>query len=366
MGDSNAVLTTAKAAQLLGVSTRTVQLWVESGQLPSWKTPGGHRRIPRQAVLSLIENPIQEHVHLRAHAIVVAGKGRGSQWRQTGLPGSGLLLDVTEDVPIAREWLAMAPPMVVVVEDADQPERKSLTASLAHDPRFRQTVLVSMTAKGEVATAAGRPRHLHLKMAADVASASAAVIASLQQTDSETRAAVSYRLPWNESARLEAVRRSGLLRSEPEEKFDRLVRLAAHATHSPIAMFTLIAQEEQWFKSRVGFDGVATPRDWAFCNETLFANEFTVIEDLSQVESFSDNPALAKPFGFRFYAGAPVRDPLGFALGSTCIIDVVPRTLSPQEREALTTVADATSNLIWLREIERRFGSHDELTVAAS
>ena len=62
---------------------------------------------------------------------------------------------------------------------------------------------------------------------------------------------------------------------------------------------------------------------------------------------------MAEPYGFRFYAGAPVRDPLGFALGSTCVIDVKPRTLSSEEREALITIADAASNLIRLRALEQ-------------
>ena len=118
-------------------------------------------------------------------------------------------------------------------------------------------------------------------------------------------------------------------------------------------MFTLITRTEQWFKSRIGFDGEATPRDWAFCNETLVANDFTVLEDLTQIENMSHNPTLSEPHGFRFYAGAPVRDPLGFVLGSICVIDVVPRTLGTPEREAMTTIADAASSLIRMRVLER-------------
>lgn len=158
--------------------------------------------------------------------------------------------------------------------------------------------------------------------------------------------------PWNEAARLRAVEESGLVGSAPEAAFDRLVRLAAQVKRAPIAMFTLIAETEQWFKSRIGFDDDATPRDWAVCNETLVANEITVLEDLALVSSQSQNPTLSEPHGFRFYAGAPVRDPLGFALGSICVIDVVPRTLNAAEREALTTIAEAASNLIRLRVLE--------------
>ncbi|MGV6876427.1 helix-turn-helix domain-containing protein [Pseudochelatococcus sp. B33] len=347
------VLTTAKAAQLLGVSVRTAQLWVESGQLPSWKTPGGHRRIPRQAVLDLIDNSPQEHFRVAARAIVFAGEGRGFQWRIAGLPGLGLLLDVAEDIQRVRDLLVFITPMLLIIENADERERKRLVATLGNDVRFRRTTIISViTAAADHPVAMGA-QHVQIRMLPDVPAMSAAIVEYLRATEHEASEPVAYRMPWNERARLDAVRQSGLVGSAPDASYDRLVRLAAHATRAPIAMFTLITQAEQWFKSRVGFDGSTTPRDWAFCNETLVANEFTVIDDLSKAENFAQNPTLAAPYGFRFYAGAPVRDPLGFALGSICIIDVIPRTLSKDEREALTTIAEATSNLIRLRVLER-------------
>lgn len=349
------VLTTAKAAKLLGVSTRTAQLWVESGQLPSWKTPGGHRRIPHQAVLNLIDNPIQEHIGMRAHAIILAGEGRGAQWRSAGLPGSGLLLDVTEDIHTVRAWLSIAPPMLVVVENADAGERKRLAGTLSNDVRFNQSIIISLTRAGSDNRPTQSVRRVQIKMLPDV-SATSMAIADYLIAARDKEEPTAFPTPWNERARLEAVSRSGLVGSTPDAGFDRLIRLAAHATQAPIAMFTLITQAEQWFKSRIGFDGSATPRDWAFCNETLVANEFTMFEDLSKAEIFAGNPALSEPYGFRFYAGAPVRDPLGFALGSTCVIDVVPRTLSIDEREALTTVAEATSNLIRMRVLGHETG----------
>jgi excisionase family DNA binding protein len=350
--DVKDILTTAAAAQLLGISTRTAQLWVESGQLPSWKTPGGHRRIPRQAVLDLIDRPVQQPSGVRAHAIIWAGKGRGDGWRSAGLPGLGLLLQIAEGDQQVREWLALTPPMLIVVEDADEGDRKRLVASLLKDGRLAQTTIVSLARTGSDTPVSRGPQRLQLKMLPDVAATSAAIVEQLMKT-AHSDAGFAFRTPWNERARLAAVRDSGLLESAPDPGFDRLVRLAAHAIRAPIAMFTLVTQDEQWFKSRTGFDGSATPRDWAFCNETLVANELTVIEDLSKAPRFSQNPTIAQPYGFRFYAGAPVRDPLGFALGSTCVIDVKPRRLSANEREALGTIADAASNLIRLRALER-------------
>lgn len=355
------VLTTANAAELLGVSTRTAQLWVESGQLPSWKTPGGHRRIPRQAVMDLMESPVPEDVVVRAHAIILAGDGRGEAWRLAGLPALGLLVDVSEDIDTVRAWLASVPPMLVIVENSDDDTRRTLVASLEKDMRFGKTILISAAARNAVEPVAHHTNRVRAKLLPDVPATSARIVEYLQARDGAASDPFAFRMPWNEAARLEAVAQSGLVGSAPDAAFDRLVRLAAHATQTPIAMFTLITRTEQWFKSRIGFDGEATPRDWAFCNETLVANEFTVLDDLTQIENMSHNPTLSEPHGFRFYAGAPVRDPLGFVLGSICVIDVVPRTLGPAEREAMTTIADAASSLIRTRVLE-----HDLLTVSGA
>nr|WP_152827919.1 helix-turn-helix domain-containing protein [Fertoeibacter niger] len=344
--DVKDVLTTANAAELLGVSTRTAQLWVESGQLPSWKTPGGHRRIPRQAVLDLIETSTSEAPVMQARAIVLAGDGRGDEWRLAGLPGTGLLVAVSEDIATVQGWIAAIPPMLLIIENTDDGPRKKLALAVEKDGRFGRTTIISVAprnAADPVATGANRVR---AKMLPDTAATAAAIVAYLRSAGHGLAKPLAFATPWNEPARLEAVARSGLVGSAPDVAFDRLVRLAAHATHAPIAMFTLITQSEQWFRSRIGFDGEATPRDWAFCNETLVANEFTVLEDLTKLASQAQNPTLSEPHGFRFYAGAPVRDPLGFVLGSICIIDVVPRALDQSEREAMITIADAASNLI--------------------
>jgi excisionase family DNA binding protein len=348
------VLTTASAAELLGVSIRTAQLWVESGRLPSWKTPGGHRRIPRQAVMELIEETTQAPVNLRANAVILAGKGRASAWVEAGLPGSGLLIEVAEDLGSVRRLLEPASPSVFIVESAEEPERKKFVTAVSNDPRYRQTLMFTMTEKGAGSPAARSDTRIQMRMCASVSDASAAVLNSLKaRLPDEGADSYGFSKPLNETARLEAVRRTALVGSEADSRFDRLIRLAAFVTRAPIAMFTLITRDQQWFKSRVGFDGEGTSRDWAFCNQTLLANEITVIEDMTKDKSLETNPTLEEPYGFRFYAGAPVRDPLGFALGSVCVIDTVPRSLKGEERDALITIADAVSNLIRLTLIER-------------
>lgn len=346
------ILTTANAAELLGVSVRTAQLWVESGQLPSWKTPGGHRRIPRQAVMDLIEDTPQEPVTLAAHAVILAGSGRGQAWQKVGLPGSGLLVFVEEDADVFLERIDLAPPTLMILEDAQDAERKKLATKLGSDARYRQTLVIAMTERSIEPSAVRGAKRAQLQMLPNVAATSGRVIDYLKGTQQEVGDLPSFGVPWNEKARLEAVKRSALVGSEADSRFDRLVRLAAYVTKAPIAMFTLIMKDQQWFKSRVGFDAENTSRDWAFCNETLVANEFTVVEDLTRDETYKKNPTLEEPYGFRFYAGAPVRDPLGFALGSVCVIDVVPRVLKDEERDALITIADAISNLIRLMVLD--------------
>ncbi|MQY49352.1 helix-turn-helix domain-containing protein [Rhizobiales bacterium RZME27] len=346
------VLTTAKAAELLGVSTRTAQLWVESGQLPSWKTPGGHRRIPRQAVLDLVETPDHSDPLVRAHAIILAGEGRGEQWRLVGLPALGLLVDVADTTDTARAWLTAIPPMLIIVENADQDDRRKLVSSLERDARLSKTTIITSAVRSAADPVAAGTNLIRTKMLPDVLSTAEMIVDYLLSKRGGKKEPAAFRTPWNEHARLEAVAQSGLIGSAPDLGFDRLVRLAAHSTCAPIAMFTLITENEQWFKSRVGFAGDATPREWAFCNETLVANELTVLEDLTRLDNLAENPTLSAPYGFRFYAGAPVRDPLGFILGSICVIDVVPRHLREVEREAMMTIADAASNLIRNRVLE--------------
>lgn len=342
------ILTTADAAELLGVSIRTAQMWVESGQLPSWKTPGGHRRIPRQSVLNLIEETGQDPVVTSANAVILAGKGRSDDWLAAGLPGSGLTIDVADNVERLRLYLKSAPPTLLIVESAGDPDRKKFVTAISSDPRYRKTLVFTFTEKGAGSPAARSDTRIQMQMLPTATEASKAIIDHLKARLLDDADIAAYARPLNEKARLEAVRRTALVGSDPDGRFDSLVRLAAFVTKAPIAMFTLITKDQQWFKARVGFDGEGTSRDWAFCNETLVANEITVLEDLRSEPAFETNPTLEKPYGFRFYAGAPVRDPLGFALGSICVIDTKPRPLKHEERDALITIAEAISNLIRL------------------
>jgi len=232
--EDDPILTTSEVARLLGVATSTVQIWMESGAIESWKTPGGHRRTR----LSLVQG-------------LMHGDDVG---RNTPNPSTD------------KEY---------------QP---------ASDAR--------------------------------------------------------YPTPSNERSRLAAVAASGLVDSQDEARFDRLVRLASMVTGSPIALISLLTSTRQWFKARVGITARETPRDWAFCSHAILKNELFVVEDTMEDERFRDNPLVLQDPHIRFYAGVPLRDKSGQPLGTLCVIDREPRRLRATEVQSLLDLAEIAAGEI--------------------
>lgn len=237
------ILTTTAAARLLGVATSTVQIWMESGAIASWKTPGGHRRTHLSAIQGLMER----------------------------LPGQ----------PAATVGQA--------VEAALSPASPLLPAEFS------------------------------------------------------PHRAPGYPVGSDEATRLVALSASGLVDTPPEARFDRIVRLAAQVTGSPIALVSLLTSTRQWFKARVGVDAQETPREWAFCSHAVLGSEPFVVEDAAADPRFRDNPLVQGDPKIRFYAGVPLRDRGGLALGTLCVIDREPRKLRSAELQALIDLADIAS-----------------------
>ncbi|MDK6075883.1 GAF domain-containing protein [Massilia varians] len=236
--EEDPILTTSAAARMLGVATSTVQLWMESGAIPSWKTPGGHRRTRQSTIQAMLDR---------------AG------------PLSGAL---------SGETLVQAPT----------------------DPEF------------------------------------------LLQGD-ETFPTIA-----DEPRRLAALAASRLVDSPQEERFNRIVRLAATVTASPIALVSLLTARRQWFKARVGLGPQETPREWAFCSHAILQDAPFMVEDAATDERFRENPlVLAEPH-IRFYAGVPLRDRSGLPMGTLCVIDREPRRLRSAELQALCDLADIASS----------------------
>ena len=142
----------------------------------------------------------------------------------------------------------------------------------------------------------------------------------------------------DEPARLKALRDAGLLDTAPEPAFDDIARLAAHLCGAPIALVSLVETDRQWFKARVGLDVCQTGRDVSFCAHALGRRGLFVVPDARMDPLFADNPLVTGEPHIRFYAGAPLITPEGHALGALCVIDRVPRTLTPDQEEALLSL----------------------------
>ncbi len=159
-----------------------------------------------------------------------------------------------------------------------------------------------------------------------------------------------------ENNRIEALRRLGILDSAPEERFDRLVELAAEILDVPIALVSLVDTDRQWFKARLGIDEAETARDISFCSHAIDdgPGSVLVVEDASVDARFADNPLVTGDHHIRFYAGCVVSDPKGFAVGTICAIDSRPRVLTPGQRRSLVHLGKMVEEeLARAEEIER-------------
>ncbi|MBD2149829.1 PAS domain S-box protein [Pseudanabaena sp. FACHB-1277] len=156
-------------------------------------------------------------------------------------------------------------------------------------------------------------------------------------------------IPANESDRLVALERYHILDTLPEQEYDDLTQLAADICGTPISLISLVAQDRQWFKSRVGIDVMETPRDISFCGHAVADGEILNIPDTTQDVRFADNPLVLQDPNIRFYAGVPLMTPDLYALGTLCVIDRQPRTLTPKQIQQLQALSRLAVGQLELR-----------------
>jgi anti-sigma regulatory factor (Ser/Thr protein kinase) len=152
-----------------------------------------------------------------------------------------------------------------------------------------------------------------------------------------------------EAERLATLRQYRILDTKPEKAFDDLTLLAVQIFRVPVALISLIDEDRQWFKSRVGLTVTETHRSVAFCAHAIQQPGLFVVPDASRDERFRDNPFVVDDPHVRFYAGAPLMTPEGHALGTICVLDQVPRDLNVDEARALEALRRQTQAQLELR-----------------
>lgn len=161
-------------------------------------------------------------------------------------------------------------------------------------------------------------------------------------------------IPENEFARQRALDETGLLNSEHEARFDRITRIARQIFSVPIALVSLIDQDRQLFKSCQGLDAKETPRHISFCGHAVLTPSPLIVENALEDARFADNPLVIGAPNIRFYAGVPLHTISGHSIGTLCLIDTQPRTLSSEQITMLGDLAATVEELIHADEISQK------------
>ncbi|GAB3791916.1 hypothetical protein GCM10028819_01220 [Spirosoma humi] len=167
--------------------------------------------------------------------------------------------------------------------------------------------------------------------------------------------------PIEEGSRLATLRSYDILDSLPEADYDDITQIAAAICQTPISLISLVDDKRQWFKSARGLDKQETPREFAFCAHNIIdPSTALIVEDSRQDVRFADNPLVTGDPHIVFYAGMPLVDPSGHALGSLCVIDRKVRTLDQTQLDALKVLAQQVVKLLELRKANAALQKSEE------
>lgn len=152
-----------------------------------------------------------------------------------------------------------------------------------------------------------------------------------------------------EAARIEVLKKYNVLDTPPDGSFDRITRLAAQLLKVPISIVSLVDKDRIWFKSKYGLEADEIPRDPGLCASAIMETDFYLIEDAQKDPRSLANPLVAGSFGLQFYFAVPLRTREGYNLGTLCVIDRKSRTVSPEEKEILKSLAELVMNQMELQ-----------------
>lgn len=156
--------------------------------------------------------------------------------------------------------------------------------------------------------------------------------------------------PKNESERLQALQSYSVLDTISEEEYDHLTTIASQICGCSMSLISLVDENRQWFKSRVGLDANETPREYAFCGHAIHnPQEALIVEDARKDPRFSGNPLVTGQPHLVFYAGMPLVNESGHALGTLCVLDKTPKMLSDSQLHALKALSQQVMALLELR-----------------
>ena len=163
--------------------------------------------------------------------------------------------------------------------------------------------------------------------------------------------------PKNEVQRIKILWQYDVLDSVPEAVFDKLTQLAALICGAPIALISLVDEDRQWFKSKFGVSLSETTRDVSMCSHAILQRDLLIVPDATRDKRFQDNPLVVSSPKIRFYAGAQLITPDGYALGTLCVIDTVPRNLTDDQKQALRLLALLVMSQLDLRRQAQAAGT---------
>ena len=165
----------------------------------------------------------------------------------------------------------------------------------------------------------------------------------------------TYPKPDNEIERLKVLKEYSVMDSLSEKEYDSITQLASYICGTPIALVSLIDEHRQWFKANIGIKASETPREVSFCQYTIMGQDVFEVSNALENELFADNPLVTGNPNIRFYAGAPLQNKDGFVMGSLCVIDTEPKSLTVEQKSALQLLANQVVVLLEARKKHLEF-----------